>query len=301
MELNAIIDGNLLGDASIRSDKIKYFTFQLVSKDIGFLEWHRRMFKSYNIRCWISKNNPSMYALGFYINSCPYQELLQLREKWYTKINGKTQKLVPRDLELTPTTLLFWYLGDGCLVRRKNDKTRVPFIVLATNCFIEEDIYFLISKLKELNLNFYPVKYKSGFTGKPCGYCLFSNTQDGTPFRFFNYIGLRCQKAIENCTSGAKGRYREKKFFRDKWPREEDWIKILSNQPEISSIIKQKKDAMNISTADMAKLIGISPRHARHIVKGDRNLGIGNFRKALKALNMDTSYLLKELNKRREG
>ncbi len=41
-------------------------------------------------------------------------------------INGKTIKTIPNNLEITPTSLLFWYLGDGSLVRRKRDENRVP-------------------------------------------------------------------------------------------------------------------------------------------------------------------------------
>jgi hypothetical protein len=67
---------------------------------------------------------------------------MSLRKKWYRKVNGKILKVIPRDLKLTPTTLLFWYLGDGSLVRRKNDKNRVPFIVLATNNFFKRRYQF---------------------------------------------------------------------------------------------------------------------------------------------------------------
>ncbi len=49
--------------------------------------------------------------LSFYITARPYKGLLSLRDKWYKEIKRKTIKVVPRDLNLTPTTLLFWYLG----------------------------------------------------------------------------------------------------------------------------------------------------------------------------------------------
>jgi len=80
--------------------------------------------------------------LGFYINARPYRELLHLRDKWYKEKKGKTIKVVPRDLELTSTTLLFWYLGDGSLIRRRNDETRVPHIAFATNGFSKKDVKF---------------------------------------------------------------------------------------------------------------------------------------------------------------
>lgn len=169
MEIIDIINGNLLADGSVRSDKGKYFTFQVVAKSEKFLKRIGNLLKKFKIKFWISKNKSDLFLLGFYINSCLYPELIYLRERWYKKMNGKTVKVIPRDLKLTPTTLLFWYLGDGSLIRRKNDPNRVPFIVLATNNFSKEDVNFLIQKLKELKLNFYPVKYKSGFTSKAAG------------------------------------------------------------------------------------------------------------------------------------
>ena len=305
MKLLEIINGTLLGDASIKFDNFnykkynkKYFSYKVVAKDRKFLEWIEMLFKKFKIyNCWISRDNnknSAIFALWFYINK--YPEFLSLRDKWYKKVNNKTIKNVPRDLELTSTVMLHWYLGDGCLIRRKNDQNRVPCIVLATNTFSKEDIDFLIQKLKELNLNFYPVKYKSGFTKKESGYCLYSNTQDGTPFRFFKHIG-ECPKEISNCSTGRKGIYHEEKFFKDKWPTEEDWTKILSNVRLTYEILKKRREKIGLSKSKISELTCISPRHIRHIEFGDRTLGVNKLRKVLKALNLDISYLLRELNK----
>src|SRR3989338_3746922 len=107
-ELLNVINGSLLGDACIKSDKGKYFTFNYTAKDKKFLENLKYFLEGYQIHCWIARNNPDVYQLGFYINTCPYPEFMQLRENWYTKINGKTQKILPKDLEITPTTLFYW-------------------------------------------------------------------------------------------------------------------------------------------------------------------------------------------------
>lgn len=297
MEMIELIYGSLLGDASIRSDKGRYFTYQIVGKDKNFLEWFKRLFERFGIRCWISKNKSELFLLGFYINSCPFPQLVSLRKKWYKQENGKTIKIIPRGLKVTPTSLLFWYLGDGSLIRRKHDSTRVPFIVLATNTFSKEDIDFLILKLEEVNLTFYPVKYKSGFTGKDCGYCLYSNTQDGTPFRFFKLIGFKCQKEIANFSTGRRGIYREEKFFKDKWPTEEDWAKILSNEKELANTFKEKRKQLGLTQREVAKLVGTTREHVRDIENGRRCASVAVFKPLLKALNLDVAYLLKELNK----
>jgi len=299
MKLLETVNGLLLSDASIRVRDNKYHYFALNAKDKRFLEWVKKILKRFRIHnTYIVLNSKvtNVFTLGFYMNKCSTKELLLLRENWYKKINGKTVKVVVRDLKLTPTTLLFWYLGDGSLIRRKNDPNRVPFIVLATNSFLKKDIKFLIQKLKELNLNFYPVKYKSGFTGKDCGYCLYSNTQDGTPFRFFKLIDFKCPKQITNCFTGRKGRYSELHYFKDKWPTEEDLIKILSNV-DLSKILKYERRELGLTQKQLAERIGICREHVRDIENGKRYASVKIFRKVLKALNIDIIYLLDELNK----
>jgi DNA-binding XRE family transcriptional regulator len=299
--LKSILEGTLLGDGCIKFDNYnysKYLSYKITAKDRSFLEWIEKIFLNFKIRCWITVDNKKLNinSLYFYINKCPFPEFLLLREKWYIeRLNKHAQKIIPKDLKLNSTVLLHWYLGDGCLIRRKNDENRVPFIVLATNTFSKEDVDFLIQKLKELNLNFYPVKYKSGFTKKASGYCLYSNTQDGTPFRFFKLMG-ECPKEIANCSTGRKGIYHEEKFFRDKWPTEDDWIKILSNNKEIGKTIKERRQELNMSRKELTKLLGVNKDYIRKIENGRRNTSVSKFRKILNILNLDSTYLLKKIN-----
>jgi hypothetical protein len=62
---------------------------------------------------------------------------------------GKNQriKIVPKNLELTPLTLLIWFLDDGTV--RKNARQ----IKLHTDGFYKQDVEFLISKLSELGID----------------------------------------------------------------------------------------------------------------------------------------------------
>lgn len=290
--LNEVITGTLLSDACITLDRKKYPRYKLTSKDKNFLTWVRNFLNKFSIKSFISKERKGsrIFSLNIYINTSPFPELAKLREKWYKQINGKTQKVIPRGLELTPTTLLFWYLGDGSLIRHKNSN-RVPYIVLATNNFSKEDINFLIQKLKELNLNFYPVKYKSGFTGKDCGYCLYSSAQDSTPFRFFKLIGFECPREIANCFTGRKGKYGEIHYFKDKWPTKEDWIKILSNVDEIGKIFKQRRKELKLTQEKVAKLIGCSREHVRDVEKCKHRASVIIFKKILKVLELKVDEL----------
>jgi len=292
-----MITGTLLGDGCIALDRGKYPRYKLTAKDKNFLIWFQEPLKSFSIKSFVSRESKFLetFSLNVYINTSPFPELARLRERWYKKINGKTIKIIPKDLKLTPTILFFWHLGDGSLIRRKNDPNRVPFIVLATNNFLRRDIDFLIRKLKELNLNFYPVKYKSGFTGKDCGCCLYSNTQDGTPFRFFKLIGFECPKEIADCFTGRKGRYSELHYFKGKWPTEEDLIKILSNI-DVSKILKHKRKESGLTQNQLAERIGTCREHVRDIENGRRYASVKIFRKVLKALNIEIKYLLNEFN-----
>ncbi len=295
-KLTEIISGSLLGDGCIKVDKEKYFTFQYTAKDRNFLENLNEIFKRFAIRCWISRDNPGIYKLGFYINNCPYPEFMHLREEWYRKVNGKTQKILPKDLEITPTTLLYWYLGDGCLVRRKNDDNRVPTLCLATNCFSKKDVGVLLEKLRKSNLNFYATESASGFNkGEKAGYALYSMVQDGTVLRFFQTIGLNCPKEIANYTTGSKGTDHRKRFFRDKWPTEDDWMKIISNEKRIGRFLREKRLEMKLTQKQMGDKIGLRRENIRDVELEKRNFCVKNFRKVLEATNITAKDLLEKL------
>lgn len=66
-------------------------------------------------------------------------------KRWYPE--GK--KIVPKDIILDKSTLLWWYLGDGSLYRKKS-RPNYRRIVLCTQGFTPEDVDFLKSKLQEL-------------------------------------------------------------------------------------------------------------------------------------------------------
>jgi DNA-binding XRE family transcriptional regulator len=299
MKLFEVINGTLLSDASVCVYRNKYYLYSLTAKSKEFLEWVSKILAAYNIPAYFSFNGMSeVFSLSFYINARKIDELMKLREKWYKKINGKTIKTVPSDLELTPTTLLFWYLGDGSLERRRNDDSRVPTIVLATNGFLKEDVEFLQKKLKELGLNFYIVKTTSltGFRKERISnYLLYSSVEDGTPFCFFKLIGFQCPKEIANCVTGRKGRFRELHFFKDKWPTKEDWIKILSNVKEVGPILRRRRLELELSQNQLARIVGIRRENIRDVELMKRCFSVKNFRKILEALNLNVEEILKAI------
>ncbi|MBI2675997.1 MAG: helix-turn-helix domain-containing protein [Candidatus Aenigmarchaeota archaeon] len=288
--LEDTIDGNLLGDGSVFLDRGKYARFKITAKDESYLYWIGDMLKSQGLNIYFSKDKRNKTFI-LYVSTGKF--FTDLRKKWYRVDNGKTLKIVPNNLEINSTTLLFWYLGDGCLIRPKGN--RVPWVVLATNCFSKGDADLLIEKLQEVKLNFYPVAYKSGFTKKSCGYAIYSNVQDGTVFRFFNLIGLSCPEEIKNCITGNKGRGSKTHYFGDKWPTQEDWFKIMSNQPEIGRIVKERRIELGFTKRSCAARTGMSVRHLRHIEFQDRCPSVPMLRKISKSLDLSTIYMLQKL------
>ncbi|MFH8108361.1 MAG: helix-turn-helix transcriptional regulator [Candidatus Aenigmatarchaeota archaeon] len=119
---------------------------------------------------------------------------------------------------------------------------------------------------------------------------------DGTHFRFFKLIGFECPKEIANCSTGRKGRYGKEKFFKDKWPAEEDWIKILSNVKEIGPILRRRRLKLGLSQNQLAKKIGIRRENIRDVELSKRCFSVKNFIKVLKSLNLSVVELLKGLN-----
>ncbi len=297
-QLSEIINGSLLGDACVYVYKNKYFSYKYTAKDKNFVLWLKSEFEKCGLeKCYIRIDNKvsNTFLLGFYVNSCPYKEFMALRNNWYKRENGKTQKILPKGLEITSTTLFYWYIGDGCLVRRKHDDNRVPTLCLATNCFSKKDVEILLEKLRKLNLNFYATESESGFNkGKKAGYALYSKVQDGTVFRFFQTIGLRCPKEIANCSTGRKGIDHKQRFFRDKWPTEDDWIKILSNT-NIGSVLRQRRFEMGLTQKQLGEMVGIRRENIRDVELGKRHFCVNNFKKVLETTNITTMNLLEHL------
>ena len=156
--------------------------------------------------------------------------------------------------------------------------------------FRKEDIELLIQKLKLLNLNFYPVKIKSGFkNGESCGYALFSKVSDGTVYNFFRLIGFHPPKEIEKCITGKKGRYSKLHYLKDKWPKKEEWIKIISNIPQLGKILGLKEIRKNkgLTQKELGRIIGISREAIRDFENGKRNLRVENLKKLLEVFELE--------------
>lgn len=73
--------------------------------------------------------------------------------RWYTKGTHKTE--VPKDLVLSPTACLHWYLGDGSL--DSSPRRHMYEITLHTECFDFDSVEYLqyqLSKAADIKVNF---------------------------------------------------------------------------------------------------------------------------------------------------
>lgn len=87
------------------------------------------------------------YYTRYTIRTISNLSFYHLRNKWYPR----GIKIVPPDVVLTPTTMLFWYVGDGGLI----NGPRSQYIKLSTYSFSSKDINILMDKLSE----YQPKKY----------------------------------------------------------------------------------------------------------------------------------------------
>lgn len=140
------IDGFLLGDGSIglvnKNQQSFRFTMGSVKEQWtkyamdGLYSYHPSMPKQSGK---VSKKNPNICWLS---NSLTHPDIRQQRSRWYPKNN----KCVPKDVRITPTSVMLWYLGDGSIC--SDIESNYSAVRLATCSFSVEDIEdILIPKL----------------------------------------------------------------------------------------------------------------------------------------------------------
>lgn len=106
---------------------------------------------------------------------------------YYNKWYKDKKKIIPKDLQINPVMLLYWFYGDGhsgfkSAKIANNRKTIYVKLGLCTNGFAEEDIDFLINLLNEQGLRMYKRYTKTG-TELQCN----SYTDI---YNFYNYLEL---------------------------------------------------------------------------------------------------------------
>jgi len=202
-EQEQFLFGNMLGDGCIpwsnigntsfcinqKSDKIEYLEGLSHRYNPFSLNIHTRKIKkpstengTISHKNW---NGEYLISSKLYTHSHPY--FSKLRSKWYAEPNVKKSiKIIPPDLVLTWRMASTWMCDDG-----SNHCDTGRYLMLHTESFSDEDVNFLIHKLKE-NLN---IKSKMNrHDGKPTiriagdsWYRFIENISEFIPWSCFQY------------------------------------------------------------------------------------------------------------------
>lgn len=166
-----VIEGCLLGDGCLKienkasSDSRAAFCKKNIFQDHVELvarlmipeKWKERIRTAPNKHCYFQgKEYISKHDFIHYFQTLTHDELTSLYREWYPASNGY-KKLIPESIEITPATLLHWFLDDGSAFERKyyyNDlgrheyKRRQIALTFACQSFKEENLWMLCEKIK---------------------------------------------------------------------------------------------------------------------------------------------------------
>lgn len=185
--LQQFLVGSMLGDGHLRPGAV-VSSYAANSKHREYINHLESLFQGcgYKTSTYVI-NSDNKIVHNLYVEGS--NQLQILRVKWYPK-GGK---IVPKDIDLTPTTCLYWYIEDGSLRIRSGSKKRsINGIYLSTESFTVEEIELLIEKLKMvLNLSTGMKKRKSSSRGR-----FFIALHKLPALNFLEYIGgvspVRC-------------------------------------------------------------------------------------------------------------
>ena len=92
------------------------------------------------------KNFNGQYRLVYRLRSLVHREFANMYHLWYPPEKGYV-KVIPKSIEISPLTLLHWYMDDGSLnILRKGSITPQYNVIFCTECFSKEDQQFLIDR-----------------------------------------------------------------------------------------------------------------------------------------------------------
>ena len=165
-----VLDGIMISDGHLRIDKScknAKFTFVQSEDHSDYVHWVAQFLESYGIGYKLRYNegklvrNPrtSKVYQGkglLQLQTRRYKIFTEQHKRWYI---GK-QKIVPRDIRLTPVMLAHWMMGDGSLVKHTNSCCYQ--LKLYTPGFTKGEVEFLrdrIYELYEIKFNMYQDGY----------------------------------------------------------------------------------------------------------------------------------------------
>lgn len=158
-EQKEFIIGLMLGDGCIqyggRHTSYPRLTVNRQIIDRDYLFWQYELFDGFygtEPKEYVSYHNKVKKSYhGYGCATKSGQLFLDYHIKWYK--DGK--KCIPRDIELTPLTMLVWFLDDGCVIR--NGKAAFT-LKISTDGFHKDDVIYLsdiLSSFLDTNINMY--------------------------------------------------------------------------------------------------------------------------------------------------
>lgn len=141
-----VIDGLLLSDGCLLKGG-KFHRFSIGSSSKEFIDYCFKQLKSV-----CTETPPKQYTdsnkeykngrkPSWSFCSCTHPDFTIHYNRWYKDF----KKIIPRDVSISPTSLLLWYYGDGTIINSGNSCT----VRIATDAFTREDIDWFANKIKE--------------------------------------------------------------------------------------------------------------------------------------------------------
>ena len=162
--LTSYLDGLIIGDGNLthlkygnRSNGYPRYRQQNELKSEPWLNKIQNDLNSYNIKSSIiTVHQKEKYIRGIkypptdtkYLQTFGYPQFIELLNKWYPT----WEKIIPKNIDITPQFMANWYMGDGSLSVYKGRKK----IVFHTESFTEDNTKRFINYLND--------KLKLGFT-----------------------------------------------------------------------------------------------------------------------------------------
>lgn len=149
-----IIEGCLLGDGNLTSQselgKVYFRKNNLYEDHIIYT--FSQLYDSLDLNKvkYITKRKGSYSSKGIYtFRTFSKIELLSLYNEWYPLSNNR-KKIVPETIDITPNTLLHWFLDDGTSLYVKSTKKKSVIIKFATMSFNIDNQLMLCDKINSI-------------------------------------------------------------------------------------------------------------------------------------------------------
>lgn len=186
-----IIEGCIISDACLDRQSVNSNSrFRLTSINYEFIEdLKKNLYTDLQGHVSIRPAHTYTYSTGkthsakesYTYSTRNHEYLTSIYDKWYVD----KKKIIPRDLEITPTMLRYWIFGDGSVHVQKKYTNTISFR-LHTNDFLYEDVQFLQDKLKEKGFEF--AAYKRKYSQPDKGYVMYLNKSKQV-IELLKYVG----------------------------------------------------------------------------------------------------------------